>query len=94
MKHRILDHATVAQMFNDDPLEQGRSHAGVPYALRVDDDDRTACTDAKAGCFAALYAPRAEQQTFALEQRREQPVQLSTRLIRRTKAADTHENVA
>ena len=94
MKDRVLDDAPVAQMFNDDPFEEGRRDAGIPHPLGVHDDDRTGGADAEARCFAPLHATRPKEQSFALQQRRKQPVELPPRLIGRAKTADAHQDVA
>ncbi len=67
MKHRLLHHPTVAEMLDDDALEECRSHAGVPDALRVHDDNGSADAHAEARRLATLDATRPEQQSFALE---------------------------
>ena len=94
VKHRLLDDPAIAQMFNDDPLEQGWRDPGVPHALGVHDDDGTARADAKARGFAPLHPTGSEEQAFALQQGGEQAVELSPRLIGRAEAADTYENVS
>jgi len=81
MKHRVLHDAPIAQMFNDDPLEQWRRDAGVPDAFGIHDDDRAAGADAETRGFASLYPPWAEQQAFPLEQGREEAVEFPARLI-------------
>lgn len=42
MKHGFLDHLAVAQMLDDDALEELGGDARVPDAVGVDDDDRSA----------------------------------------------------
>ena len=81
-------------MLDDDSLEQCGGHAGVPHALGVDDDDRTARAHAETGRLATLHATRPEEEPFALEQAREQRVERSSLAIRRAEAADAHEHVA
>ena len=68
MKHRLLHHAPVAQVLDDDALEERRGDARVPDAFRVHDDDRAAGADAEARGLAALHAARAEQQPLPLEE--------------------------
>jgi hypothetical protein len=63
----LLYHSAVAQMLDDDSLEERGGNAGVPDALGIDDDDRTAGADAEARSLAALDAARAEEKAFALE---------------------------
>lgn len=93
MKDGVLDNATVAQMLDDDALEQRGRHAGVPDALGIHDDDRSTGADAEAGRFAAFDATRAEEEPFALQQGGQQPVQLASPMIGRAVPADADENV-
>jgi len=81
-------------MFDDDALEQRRSHATVPNTVGIYDDNRAAGTDAEAGCFAALYPIRPEEQSLTLEQCRQLRIELAPTTIRRAKPADTHEYVS
>lgn len=81
MEHRLIDHPPVAQMLDDDPLEQRRRHFLVPHAFRVHDDDRTSRTHAEAGRFAAFDPLRSEQQAFPLQQGRQQAIQFEATLI-------------
>ena len=94
MEHCFLDDTPIAQMFNDDPLQQCGRDAGIPDPFGIHDDDRAAGADAEAGRFAALHAARAKEQTFPLEQCGEQPVEFPPALIRRAKTADAHQDVA
>ena len=94
MKDRLLHDAPIAQVLDDDALEQRRGHAGVPDALRVHDDDRTAGAHAETGRLATLHATRTEEQPFALEQARERRVERAALAVRRAEAADADEHVA
>src|SRR4051812_40500630 len=81
-------------MLDDDALEQGGRHAGIPNAVRIDDDDRSAATNAKAGRLATFDPIRAKQEPLPLQERGQQAIQLATAMIGRTKAADANEHVA
>lgn len=69
MKDGLLDGSSVAKVLHDNSLEKLWRNAGVPDALRIDDDDGSASADAKAGRLSALHTAGAEQEVFALEQR-------------------------
>lgn len=94
MEHRLLDDTAIAQMFDDDPLEQLRRDTGVPDTLRVDDDDRAARADAEARRLASLDAIGPEQEALALEKGRQQLVQAPAARIRSAKRADANQHVA
>lgn len=94
MKHRLLDDMSVAQVLHDDPLEQRGGDSGVPDAFRIHHHDGPAGTDAQAGRLAALHAPRAKQEVFALEQPREQRIQGAPFPVRGAVAASADEHVA
>ncbi len=94
MEHCVLDNAAIPKVLHDDALEERRSDAGVPYPLGIDDDDRTACADAKARRFTSLDASWPEQEAFSLKQSRELGIQHAPLSIRRTEPPDTHEHVS
>src|SRR4051812_15772478 len=48
MKHCLLHHSAVAQVFDDDSLQQRWCDVGVPDALGIDHDDRPSGADAQA----------------------------------------------
>jgi hypothetical protein len=92
-EHRVANDIPVAQVFDDDPIEERRRDVAVPNAFGVHDDDRASGADAEAGRFTAFDSMRPEQQAFALEKRGKQAIELLAAPIRRTVSADTHENV-
>ena len=94
VKDRVVDDPAIAQMLNDDALEEGGRHATIPHALWVDDDDRAAGADAEAWCLPALYAGGPEEKALSLEKRRELRVELAAAPIWRAKASDTDEHVS
>jgi hypothetical protein len=94
VKDRVLDHATVTQMFYDDPLQQRWGHAGIPHAVRVDDHNRPAGTNAETWRFPSLHSPWTEQEPFAVQEFRKQLVEKPTSAIGGAKPARTHEDVA
>jgi len=77
MKDGVLDDPTVAKVLDDDPLEERRGHRSVPDPVRVYDDDRTTGADAEARGLSALDALRPEEEAFALQQARQQVVELA-----------------
>src|SRR5215218_10496356 len=81
-------------MLHDDSFQQRRRDTRVPHAIGVDDDDGAAGAHAKAGRLTALDPCWAEQQIFALEQLRQQTIELPAAPIGRTEAPRTHQDVA
>ena len=67
MNHSLLDNPPPAEMLDDDPLQQRRTHRPVPNSLGIHHDDRSAPAHAKAWRLAALDARGAEEQSFTLE---------------------------
>ena len=57
-------------MLYDNSLEQLRCYTPVPDAFGINDNDRAACADAKAGCFTALYTVGTEEQILSIQKRR------------------------
>ena len=93
MEHRLVHHLPVAEMLDDDALEQCGRHSGVPNSFRVDDDDRSAGADAEARRLAALDPPWPEEQSLAMQQASQFGVQHAPFAIRRAKAPHADENV-
>jgi hypothetical protein len=93
MKHRLLDDPPIAEMFDDNPLQQRGRHAPIPDAVGVDDDDRTATANSEAWRLAALDPRGAKEETLALQERRQQPIQVSPAMVGRTEAADANQDV-
>jgi hypothetical protein len=94
MKHGLLDDATVAEMLDDDALEQRRCHTRIPHALGVHGDDRPSAAHAEAGRLTPLHAAGPEEQPLALKQRGKLRIESATPTVRRAEAADAHEDVA
>lgn len=94
MEHGFLDDSTIAQVLDDDALEECWGDASVPDAFGIDNDNRTAGADSEAWRLAALDAIGAEEKTLALEKAGEMLVQLSTALTRRAEAACAHQHMA
>ena len=69
VKHGFLDHFASLQMLDDDSLQEIRSDAAVPHALRIDHHDRASSTNAEAGCLATLHPGGPEEQAFTLQKR-------------------------
>ena len=93
MKNRFFYYASIPQMFDNDPLEKRRRHVAIPDAFRIDDDYRAAGADTEARRLAALHAVRPEQQPLALEQRRQQLIELRSAPVRRTESSHADEHV-
>ena len=94
VEHRVLDDPAVAQVLDDDTLEERGSDAGVPDAFGIDDDNRTAGADSEAWRLAALDTIGPEEKALALEKAGEMLVELSTALTRRAEAACAHQHMA
>ena len=94
MDDGLLDDLAVSQMLDNYPLEEARSHLSIPYSFRVHDHDRPAAAHAKAWGLAALHAGGAEEQTFALQQRRKQRVECAAAAIGGAEAASAHQHVS
>jgi hypothetical protein len=94
VENRVLNHATVAQMFYDDPLQQCWGHAGIPHAVRVDDHDWPAGTNAETRGLPSLYPPRTKQEPFAVQKFRKQLIEKPTTVVGGAESTGTHEDVA
>jgi hypothetical protein len=93
VKNGVFDDPAIPQMFDDDALQQGRRHTGVPDTVRIDDNDRTATTNAEARRLTAFDAGRTEQESFPLQERGQQTIELTTAMIGRAKAADADQHM-
>lgn len=94
MNDGLFDGLAVPQMLDNYPLEERRSYVSVPDPFRVHDHDRPAAAHAKAWGFPALHAGGAEEQAFALQQRREQRVECATAAIRGAEAARAYQHMS
>jgi hypothetical protein len=94
VKHRFLHDSPAAEVFHDDSLQERGGHAGIPDALGIHDDDRSAGTNAEARRLSAFDTRRTEEKPFALQQAREERVERSAFAIRGAEAADADEHVA
>lgn len=93
MEHGFFHHTTVAQMLDDDSLEQRGCYTAVPDTLRVHDDDGPAGTHAETRCFPSFDASGAEQEILALEERREKTVQRTAASVWGAEAAGADDDV-
>ena len=93
MEHRLFYGPPLFQMLDNNPLEQFRSDSGVPDTLGVDNNDRSAGTDAEAGSFAALHACWTEQEVFALEEAGQLRVEAATATLHGAKTARADDHV-
>jgi hypothetical protein len=94
VKDRLFHHAAVAQVLEDDPLQQGRRDSAIPNAIRVHDDDRTARAHSQTRSLTPLNPVRTKQETLALQERRQQRIKFSPAAVRRAKTADADDHVA
>lgn len=94
MKYRLLHHLSVAQVLDDNALEQGRGHTGVPDAFGIHDDDRSAGTDAEAGRLAAFHAFGSEEQILALEQPGQQAVESTPSTVGCAETSGAHDDMS
>jgi hypothetical protein len=94
MKDRLVHDPPVAEVLDDDPLEEGWRNACVPDAFRVDHHDRPASAYAEARRLTALHTSRSEEQILAFEQPGEQTVERASSAIRRTESTSADEHVA
>jgi hypothetical protein len=81
MNYGFIDDMSLPEVLHDDALQQLRSHASVPHALRVHDDDRPAAAHAEAWRLAALDAVGSEEQSFTLEQHGKERIERTTRAL-------------
>ena len=93
MEDRFLDDSAVYEMLDDNSLEQRWGDGGIPNPIRVHDDDGPSATDAEARRFPAFDTIGAKEQTVPLKKRREELIELSSAMIRRTESADTDQHV-
>ena len=82
MKDCVFDNSPIAEMFDDDALEQLRRDAGVPHTFRIHHDDRTAGTHAKAWRLAPLHSRGAEEKSFPLQEPGQKAVQRAATTFR------------
>src|SRR3954467_9851711 len=93
MKYVIVYRLPMLQVLDHDALEERRRDAGVPHALRINDDDWPVAADAETRRFAAFHSLRAEQQIFPLQELRQQRIDLSPTASRGAKVARAHQHV-
>ena len=93
MKRGVINHPSVPQVLDDDPLEQRRSHSPIPDSFRINGHDWSSFANAQTRGFAPLHTPGAEQQPFPFEQFGQQRVQRPAPPFRGTKRPGADENV-
>ena len=71
MKHRLLDYPTLAEVLDDDPLEESRRHSPVPDPLGIDSDDRSAPAHTETRGLAPFDTCGAKEEILALQERGE-----------------------
>ena len=86
MKHCLLHHSAVAQVFDDESVQQCRCDVGVPDAFGIHHDDRPSGADAQARRLTTLDSTGPEEQVFSLEELREQAVERAAATLRRAKS--------
>jgi thiosulfate/3-mercaptopyruvate sulfurtransferase len=93
MKNGFFDRPIVLEMLDDDAPQQIRSHLRVPDPFGIDHYDRPVAANAEAGSLAALDAMRAEEQALALQEIRQQRVQLTAASFRRAETPGADKDV-
>jgi hypothetical protein len=93
MEDRILNHFSPFQVLDHNALQKRRRDVGIPYSIRVNDDNRTSSAHAKAGCFSALDPVGPEEEPLALKQRSQVRVELPSTPVRRAKAPCADDDV-
>src|SRR3954470_7555644 len=93
MKNRVRYRAPLLEMLDDNPLQKLRCHFRVPDPVRIDHHDRTIAANAQAWRLAALHASRTEEQIFALQQLRQQRIDLASTTFRRAETARADQDV-
>ena len=93
MEDRIFHHFSSFQVLDHNALEKCRRYVRVPDSVRVNDDDRASSADPKARRFSALDPVRTEQQPFALKERRQVRIELSSTPVGRAEASRAHDDV-
>ena len=76
MENGVLHGVAVPKMFDDNALEELWGDASIPHTLRIDHQDGARRTDPEARRLAPLYTPRAEQQVLALQEGRQQCIEM------------------
>jgi len=89
----LINRLSILEMLYHDAVQQVRGHARVPDAFGINDDDGPGGADAEAWRLAPLDALWSEEKIFALEQLREQRVDLSTAAVRRAEFSRAHKHV-
>jgi len=93
VENGLSNRLAALEVLDDDSLEQRGRHLGIPDPFRINDNDRPVAADAEARRFTALDAVRAEEQILALQQAREQRIDLASTAVRRAETARTYEHV-
>ena len=94
MEHCLLDYPAIAQVLDDDALEQPWRHAGIPDTFRIDHDNRPTGADAKTRRLAAFYALGSKEQAFPMKEPSKLRIQGTTAPFRGAEAAHAHEHMA
>ena len=93
MKDRVLDNPAVTQMLDDNALQQGRRHPGVPNAVWVDDDDWATAANPQTWCFSALDAGRTKKEPFPAKEVWKHAIQNPPALFGRAKPSGADDDV-
>src|SRR5437868_3207925 len=93
MKNVFVYRPSLLEMLDDNAFQQFRRHPRIPNALGIHDYDWSITADAEAWRLAALHTLRAKQQIFALQELRQQRVDVATATIGRAEFAGTDQHV-
>jgi hypothetical protein len=93
MKYRLGYGVSILEVLDDNALQQRGSHARIPDAFRINDDDRTFGAHTEAWCLAAFHPLWSEEKIFPLQQLSEQRINLAAAPVGAAKIAGAHEDV-
>jgi len=81
MEYSVFHRSTIFQVLDHNTLEQLGGDVCVPDSFGIHDDNRSVTAYSEAGSLAALHTRRTKEQIFALQQLREQRIQLAAATI-------------
>jgi hypothetical protein len=93
MENCVFNGNSVLQMFDDNALEKRRSDPVVPGSFGIHNNYRSVAANAQTRRLASLHTARAEEEILALEEIREESVELASAMVGRAKATRTYQHV-
>src|SRR6266550_4254170 len=94
MKNRLSNRFPVLEMLDHYSLQQLGRDLGIPNPFRVNDDDRPVAAHAEAGRLTTLHTLRSKEEILALQQLREQRIDLVAATVGRAEVTGAHEHVS